>query len=175
MTLTATQIDKLSEMQFKAAHYRGQIIGFSTSLEGKINQFLSEYFVPDNDKRNHFVTIFFSSNGLTLRHKQKALTHIIKTDNKFKSFLTNHPNFIKDLDNAISNRNDMAHSKLHSTIENIDNFDGSKFVLQSYNTSRQGIFKEKLIQVDLNDIKAETDKIMTLSITMDDLIKGANP
>ena len=162
-------------MQHKADTYRGMIIGFSTSLENKINQFISEYFVSDGQKRNDFVAVFFSTTGLNFRHKRKILNHIIKTDNRFNLFLASNPNFITNLDNIVSNRNDMAHSTLHSTKDNIDKFNGDNFQLHCYKPDNQKIFKEKTIDVDFRKLQTETDSILAINIKINDLIKCANP
>lgn len=172
--LTTVQIQKLSSMQYKADTYRGMIIGFATSLENKINQFISEYFVSDNDKRNKFVAVFFSTNGLNFRHKQKIVMHILKTDTKFASFLQNNPNYLMNLDIIVSNRNDMAHSTLHSTMGNIDNFDDNKFQLHCFKPNNQGVFKSKLLDIDFSQLKPETDKIMALNIQTSELVEIAN-
>lgn len=172
--LTDIQIRKLSEMQYKANTYRGMIIGYSTSIENKINQFISEYFVLDNSKRESFVAIFFSTNGLSFRHKQKTLMHILKTDNTFTSFLQNNPDFFTDLDKIISNRNDMAHSQLHTTKENINNFDGNNFQLHCYKVNNQGTYKSKLLEINFGQLIPTTDKIMALHSKIDDLLKCIN-
>lgn len=160
--------EKLFNLQRIANEYRGHYIGIMTALEGKIDEFISIYFISDSSKREDFVCSFFSAGGMDLRRKQKLLEYII--DKSFPNF-KDKGKFIKDLDIAISMRNDLAHSKLLSSIENIKKFDGDTFELFCYSSK----LKPKSIKLSNKSLEKKFQEVQNLMIRLDWALNNSDP
>ena len=131
--------------------------------------------VEDVSKKETFAKIFFSSNGLNFRHKHKALIHIVKTDSIYSDFLRDNPTFLNTLDKFISNRNDMAHSILHTTEEDIKNFDGDTIKYYCYKPNKKGEFTKRLLPVKYSSLLMEANNIHQALQKMKELINVKAP
>ena len=161
-------IGRLSNMQKITNEYRGYYIGIMTALESKIDEFISAYFIPDSSKREDFICSFFSAGGMDLRRKQKLVEYII--DKSFPNFKEKEK-FINDLDKVITMRNDLAHSKLLSSVENIRQFDGDVFELFCYSSK----LKPKRIKLSYKTLEKKFQEVQALMIQLDWALNNSDP
>lgn len=85
----------------------GDVISYVITVEKLINNFLSEYFCDNENKREQLKTMVLFHERITYDFKKELFSNIIK--NQYPSVLISYPDFIKKISTLPEHRNRFAH------------------------------------------------------------------
>jgi hypothetical protein len=141
----------LINMNNLAIRYRGLVCHAFAELEIYIEQIITSYFCDTKLKRIELGHRLVGTKDLPFETKKKIVEFI--TVQHYSEFKTENPEIFKDLNFLMEYRNKVAHWKLHSTMEDIRNFNGTNVILATYKTEAHQIKIDKEV---INDVAINT-------------------
>src|ERR1700761_4707132 len=102
----------------RSMKYRGEIIHAVSRLDRVLDIYIATYFCSNKEKRADFANIILGGNRISLDGKRKLFDILIKKQTP--DFFIRHPDFNKNMNTVMYERNSFAHNILCSNEEAID-------------------------------------------------------
>jgi hypothetical protein len=157
---TANKIIDLS------AFYRGKIIDLFIPIETIIERIIASHLAESKYKKAEIFSILGIQEGISIRTKVNIITTMIKE--QYPEFLSEHKDYLKQLDEAIKIRNIAAHRKMKSEVNHIKNFDGETITWTWLKTSKGKIRHENL-EINNRFIQEKNDEFSQVYNTSKEL------